>query len=67
MHATPPLPCLLQVMPDRSKAQRATVTGHLVITMPKADPSRGPNPLLAPPKALRCVRWLLTAVPRPRA
>ena len=29
-----------QVHPDRSNAQRSKATGHLVVTMPKVDPSR---------------------------
>lgn len=35
----PALPPLLQVRPDSSTAQRSKTTGHLVLTMPKEDPS----------------------------
>ena len=35
----PALPPLWQVRPDSSTAQRSKTTGHLVLTMPKEDPS----------------------------
>lgn len=40
----------LQILVDKSVANRSRASGNLLITMPKVDPSNGPNALLAPPK-----------------
>jgi protein TilB len=42
-----------EVRPDAATAQRSKLTGDLLLTMPKLDPGRGPNPMLAPSRAAR--------------